>query len=107
VSQARFLADLIRQSDELELLNDVALNIVCFRFRVDPTRGVPSDRVHEQILVALQESGFCVLSPYRMSGRVCLRVALSNHRTRRADLSQLVHHVLAYGRRFAQPDTAP
>jgi aromatic-L-amino-acid/L-tryptophan decarboxylase len=107
VSQARFLADLISQSDELELLNDVALNIVCFRFRVDPTHGVPSDTVHERILVALQESGFCVLSPYRISGRVCLRVALSNHRTRRADLNQLVGRVLELGRRFAERVASP
>ena len=56
----------------------------------------------------LHASGFCVLSPYRMGGVPCLRVAIANHRTRRDDLEGLVQRVLEHGRRCAAtPQAAP
>jgi aromatic-L-amino-acid decarboxylase len=76
----------------------VGLNIVCFRYRGSLAEEFALDALNERILVGLQETGFCMMSPFRVEGRFCLRVAISNHRTRRADLEALVARVLECGR---------
>jgi hypothetical protein len=53
-------------------------------------------------MVELQESGFCVITPYRIAGRLCLRAALCNHRTRLADVTELARRVVALGQRFLE-----
>jgi aromatic-L-amino-acid decarboxylase len=100
VAQARWLADSISREADLELLNDVQLNIVCFRYRLAALDAQRHEHVHEQIALALRESGFCVLSPYRVGGKPCFRVSIANHRTRRQDLCALLRQVLDHGRRL-------
>jgi aromatic-L-amino-acid decarboxylase len=99
VRHAQFLAECIRNEPELELLNDVSLNIVCFRFRSTALVGRAADSLQEEIMVELQESGFCVITPFRIGGRVCMRAAFSNHRTRMQDIIELVRHVREVGQR--------
>ena len=96
-AQAAHLADLVERDPRLELMSPVALNIVNFRFL-----GPDPDALNEKILVELQESGFCVMSPYRVGGAFCLRVAISNHRTVREDLDALVEQVVQAGLRIAR-----
>lgn len=99
VAQARWLAERVACDPELELVNTVDLNIVCFRYRARDTAGPAPDDLQARIAARLQASGFCVLSPYRVGGVSCLRVAIANHRTRRQDLEALVQQVLEHGRR--------
>lgn len=108
VAHARYLAERVDATAELERLSTPQLNLVCFRFRgsarapaasPDDAPDAQLDRVNERILLRLQESGFCLMSPFRFAGHFCLRVSLSNHRTRRADLDALLAHVLAEGHR--------
>jgi glutamate/tyrosine decarboxylase-like PLP-dependent enzyme len=101
VAQAAYLATLVDQRPELERLSEPRLNLLCFRFRgapAAPAREPELARVNEHILVRLQESGFCVMSPFRIRDRFCLRLSISNHRTRRSDLAALVERVVAEGR---------
>jgi glutamate/tyrosine decarboxylase-like PLP-dependent enzyme len=98
VAQAGYLCELVERHPELELMAPSALNIACFRYRGELVDS-ELDAVNEGIVVALQESGFCVLSPFRLHGRACLRVALSNHRTMRADIEALVQKVQRLGRK--------
>jgi len=93
VEQAQYLATRVAQHAEFVLLNSVALNIVCFRYRAERSSPEASDALHERALLALQTSGFAVLSPYRHENRLCFRVALSNHRTRHADLDGLLERL--------------
>jgi aromatic-L-amino-acid decarboxylase len=99
VAQARWLSERIAREPELELANAVDLNIVCFRYRARQPDGPDPNALQERIAAELHASGFCVLSPYRIGGSPCLRVAIANHRTRRQDLESLVERVLDYGRR--------
>ena len=100
-AQATYLGELVDAHPDLERLAPTGLNILCFRFKgsLDEAR---LDSVNEKILVALQESGFCMMSPFRIQDRFCLRVAISNHRTMRADLEALVARVAELGRRLAE-----
>jgi aromatic-L-amino-acid/L-tryptophan decarboxylase len=91
---AQHLAARVGQEPELELLAPVPLNIVCFRYR-----HADADRVNDEIVVGLQESGIAAPSTTRIAGALAIRVAIVNHRCRAADLDVVVGEVLARGRR--------
>jgi aromatic-L-amino-acid decarboxylase len=75
----------------LERVAPVPLNIVCFRYR-------GSDDLNREIVVRLQESGLAAPSTTVIDGRLCIRAAIVNHRTRAADIDLLVEAVLDVGR---------
>ena len=100
VAQAAFLGDLVDAQQSLERLAPVGLNIVCFRYKGDLQDEVTLDALNETILVELQETGFCMMSPFRVNDHFCLRVAISNHRTMRPDLEALVQRVVEAGERL-------
>lgn len=106
VEQARHLAALVEASPVLELLAPVPLNVVCFRF-VEPgaEEGELDDR-NRRILVRLQESGVAVPSSTVLDGRYALRVAITNHRTRRRDLDLLAAEVVRLGRELGREEVA-
>ncbi len=89
--QARYLRDRVLAELMLELLAPVALNIVCFCYRGD-------DSVNEQIVVALQESGIVAPSTTTIGGRLAIRAAIVNHRTKACDIDALIAAVLAFGK---------
>jgi glutamate/tyrosine decarboxylase-like PLP-dependent enzyme len=91
VEQARYLMRLIEESDVLELAADAPLNIVCFRYR-----GA-SDEENKEILMRLQESGLAVPSGTMIGERFAIRVANTNHRSRREDFDLLVGAVVRIG----------
>ncbi|HEX9734889.1 MAG TPA: pyridoxal-dependent decarboxylase [Thermoanaerobaculia bacterium] len=102
VAQARYLAERVERHLHLELMAPVALNVVCLRYRLSGPQGEPGveERMNElnrRILVALQESGVAVPSLTVLKGQACLRVAITNHRTRRADLDLLVDETVRLG----------
>jgi glutamate/tyrosine decarboxylase-like PLP-dependent enzyme len=89
---ARYLESRIRQSDQLELLAPVSLNIVCFRYRC-----LNADRVNARIVVDLQESGLSAPSSTSIDGQIAIRAAIFNHRTAHSDVDRLVDAVLRFG----------
>jgi aromatic-L-amino-acid/L-tryptophan decarboxylase len=96
---ARYLESRIAETPELELLASVELNIVCFRYRTEHSDGVnEQDRLNEEIVVALQESGIAAPSTTRIGGRLAIRAAIVNHRTSCAEIDALVDNTLVEGR---------
>ncbi len=88
--QAQWLADCVDGSDELELMAPVALNIVCYRYRhAGLSEGALND-LTRQIVVELQCRGIAAPSSTELKGEAAIRVCLTNHRTRKADLEQLL-----------------
>lgn len=98
VRQARYCAELIEAHPDLELVAPVPLNIVCFRFAPKDTPGDRLNRVNEEILLRIQESGLAVPSSTRIGDAFALRVAITNHRSRREDFNLLVEAVSNIGR---------
>lgn len=97
VRQARYLAGLIEQSSDLECLAPVALNIVCFRYRPASHDESTLDALNQEILCRLQESGTAVASGTQVEGRFAIRVAVTNHRSRKADFDLFVRAVRQQG----------
>jgi glutamate/tyrosine decarboxylase-like PLP-dependent enzyme len=98
IAQGRVLADLIAAEPLLELAAPVSINIVCFRYRPRELDDAALKALNVEIMLRLQEQGIAVLSDTTVHGRHCLRVAINNHRTRRADLDLLVREILRLGR---------
>lgn len=97
--QARLLAQLVKQSPELELLLEPSLNIVCFRFAPRTNGDVDWDEFNRDLVADLQEQGIAAPSTTRVGGKLAIRVAITNHRSRREDFVILVNAVLDVGRR--------
>ncbi len=100
VAQAAYLAELVRAAPELELGAPVPLNVVCFRYR-DAARSLDNgalDALNAELLVRLHEDGIAVPTYTRLHGRYLLRVAITNHRSRRADFELLAREVVRLGR---------
>jgi glutamate/tyrosine decarboxylase-like PLP-dependent enzyme len=98
IDQAHDLADAIARNPRLELLTPVVLNVVCFRYR----HGAGDDdgslnELNEEIVVRLQESGVAVPSLTQIGNRTAIRVAITNHRSRKDDFEILIDHVVNVG----------
>jgi aromatic-L-amino-acid decarboxylase len=97
VEQARYLARLVDESPDLERLAPVGLNIVCFRFKADDLDDRALNALNRELLLRLQETGAAVPSSTILNGRYALRVAITNHRSRREDFKLLVEEVERLG----------
>lgn len=106
VRQVRALVDRITAHPDLELLAPAPLNVVCFRYAPAQLRARLSDAdlnaINEEILLRLQEQGIAVPSSTVLDGRFAIRVAHVNHRTRQADIDQLVDEVFRLGAEVLQ-----
>jgi glutamate/tyrosine decarboxylase-like PLP-dependent enzyme len=94
---ATLLAARIDAEPTLERVARVTLNIVCFRYRDG------SDGDQAAIAADLQVDGIAAPSTTMVGGRLVLRAAIVNHRTREDDVAALVDAVIAAGRRRCRP----
>ena len=94
-AQAAYLAARIDADPRLELMAPVALNICCFRYVDGRLGGEALDRLNEEIVIRLQERGLAAPSTTRLSGRLVIRVNLTNHRTQQSDLDGFLADLLA------------
>ena len=97
VDQAQYLGRLVDEDPRLERLAPVSLNIVCFRFKGVNLKDVDLNALNQEILVRLHEHGIAVPSYTTLHGNYCLRVAITNHRSRFEDFEILVKEVLQLG----------
>ncbi len=97
VAQASYLADLVTAQPRLELLAPVPLNVVCLRYVAPGFAGTRLDGLNREILMRIQEAGVAVPSHTVLDGRFALRVAITNHRSRREDFDLFVRTVVEIG----------
>jgi len=98
VQQARYCVSLIETHPDLEVVAPSPLNIVCFRFAPNGVSSEILNSVNEEILVRIQESGLAVPSGTRIGGAFALRIAITNHRSRREDFDLFLDAVVKTGR---------
>ncbi len=87
--QARLFAAHIAESETFELAAPVELQIVCFRPVVPGLSDAQLDRLTDEAVIRVQESGVAVLSSTTIEGRRAMRVSITNHRTTDFDLVAL------------------
>lgn len=98
VQCADYLADLIRQDPELELIVAPQLSILCFRFCQKGCSDDEIDRINSAIRDQIQLEGEFLMSATRVHGRPVLRVCIINHATRVDHVEGLLESVLRIGR---------
>lgn len=103
IAQARYLDGLIAREPSLERMAPTVIDIVSFRFNPGGLGEDALRALNIEIMLRLQETGIAAVSDTTIHGQHCLRAALCNHRTRRADLDLLVAEVLRIGDTVAQP----
>ncbi len=81
-AHARRIGEELAGLEGVELLNDVVLNQVLFRFGTDERT--------DAVLAAVQESGEAWLSGTTWDGRKAIRVSVSNWRTSEEDVTRLL-----------------
>lgn len=93
--QAEYFAARIDACEEAVVVAPTDLAITCFRC-VGAGSDDADDRLNDEIVVRVQESGVAVPSSGRVHGRAVIRVNITNHRTKRSDLDLLFEEVLRH-----------
>jgi aromatic-L-amino-acid/L-tryptophan decarboxylase len=106
VEHAQYLARLIEGRVDLELLAEVPLNVVCFRYTTTGWSEEKLNALNREVLMRLQESGIAVVSSTMLDGKFALRAANTNHRSRRGDFEMLVEAVGRIGAEVVAEMTA-
>jgi aromatic-L-amino-acid decarboxylase len=91
ISLAAYLGEIVDNAADFELLAPVELSICCFRYV--PRRGLSDaelDRLNEGIMERVQKGGRAYLSNATVSGRFALRACITNFRTSKADIDEMV-----------------
>jgi glutamate/tyrosine decarboxylase-like PLP-dependent enzyme len=99
---AQHLARRVAAAPDLELLADVPLCIVCFRYK---PAGVPEaelDELNARLGAALLDDGRFYAGTTRRAGRTVLRPAIVNWRTNAEHLDEFVEVVRELGARVAR-----
>jgi aromatic-L-amino-acid decarboxylase len=96
--QAQYLAGLIQTEHSLELLAEVPLNIVCYRFDPGGLEEEELNIINKEILMRLQEQGIAAPSYTLLNGKYAIRAAITNHRSKMEDFDVLVEETLRIGK---------
>ena len=98
VEQARYLGGLIKNTDNLELIAPIGLDIVCFRYNPGKVDIEKLNELNREILIELQEQGIAAPSYTTLHGQYCIRVAIANHRSSYQDFDALITESIRIGK---------
>ena len=97
IALARHMAELVRASDDLELLAEPSLSICCFRHAPPEVPPAELDEHNERLLQALQRDGRAYLSNATIDGKLALRACITNFRTTERDVERMLDLVRELG----------
>jgi glutamate/tyrosine decarboxylase-like PLP-dependent enzyme len=100
-AQAQALAAQIASRPPLRLMAPVPLQIVCCRYAPPDTDETIVDTLNANIVATLQRRGIAAPSTCRINGRLCIRINITNHRTRDGDLAILLQAIDMIGAELA------
>ncbi|MHA2282978.1 MAG: pyridoxal phosphate-dependent decarboxylase family protein [Promethearchaeota archaeon] len=100
IQQARYLTKLIENEKKLEILAPTRMNIVNFRYNDESTDTDDLNKLNEEIIYQIQEKGIAVPSNTLINGNFAIRVAITNHRTKKEDLNVLITSILEIAERL-------
>ena len=100
VEQAAYVAKLIDQTPGLERTAPVGMDIVCFRYNPQGLSQEALNTLNKDLLVRLQEGGVAAPSYTTLKGNYCLRIAISNHRSRTEDFDLMIGEIIRITKTF-------
>ena len=100
-AQAESLAARVAEQPILRLVAPVSMQIVCFRFEPPGVDEIAADALNAKLVATLQLRGIAAPSTCRIDNRLCIRVCITNHRTRDCDLTMLLDAIESIGLELA------
>ena len=97
IAQAFYLASIINASTQLELLAEVTLNIVCYRYVDKSIPGNQLNQLNKEILIQLQEQGIAAPSSTILNDLFAIRVCIVNQRSKSSDFNLLASETIRIG----------
>ena len=97
IDQAFYLGEEIKKQPVLELITPVKMNIVCYRYNPGGLNNDQLNALNKELLMRMQERGVAAPSSTLLNGRYAIRVAITNHRTRRKHLDEMVAGTVEIG----------
>ncbi len=95
--QASYLASAIDAHPAFERLAPTSLNICCFRYSRDGASLEQLNQLNTRLVERIQLEGIAAPSTTKINGQVCIRVNLTNHRTKMSDIDVLVRSLAELG----------
>ena len=102
VEQAHYFGGLVENDPEMELMAPIGLDIVCFRYNPGGLDDNELSQLNKEILMRMQEQGIAAPSYTTLHGRYCLRIGISNHRSRQEDFDVFAREVVRIGRELSK-----
>ncbi|MCO5946860.1 pyridoxal phosphate-dependent decarboxylase family protein [Mucilaginibacter flavidus] len=106
IDQAFYLGEQVKQHPELELLAAVNMNVACYRYNPGNLDNDQLNILNKELLMRMQERGIAVPSNTLQHGKYAIRAAITNHRTRRMHLDQMVAATIEIGRELIKEHEA-
>ena len=103
---ARHFANEVKENPKLELMNDVQLNIVAFRYNPGGLSDEQLDELNERLGAAVISDGRFLVGTSKIGPRTIFRPAFSNWRTRPEDVEELASVVLEVAESLSLPRAA-
>jgi glutamate/tyrosine decarboxylase-like PLP-dependent enzyme len=100
-AQARTLAARIEKRPLLRLMAPVPLQIVCCRYEPPGMDDATIDALNVKLVATTQRRGIAAPSTCKIDNRSCIRISITNHRTRDGDLDILVDAIETIGSELA------
>jgi len=97
IDQAYYLGEQIKKHPELELITPVNMNVVCYRYNPGNLDDDQLNALNKELLMRMQETGVAAPSSTFLKGKYAIRAAITNHRTRRHHLDEMVEGTIAIG----------
>ena len=97
IAQAFYMQERINENKSLEMLAVVSLNIVCYRFISDGLSNDQLNHINKEILMQMQEQGIAAPSYTILGDKYAIRLSITNHRTRAADLDVVIETTVKLG----------
>jgi glutamate/tyrosine decarboxylase-like PLP-dependent enzyme len=97
IRQAEYLESLVKENQFLEMMAPVGLDIVCFRYNPGGYELDDLNELNKEIKLQIEERAIALPGYTTLSGKFCIRVAISNHRSTDKDFAVLVESILNIG----------
>ena len=97
IDQAFYLGDEIKKHPQLELLAPVTMNVVCYRYNPGNLDDDRLNALNKELLMRMHETGVAAPSSTLLNGKYAIRAAITNHRTRRHHLDEMVAGTIDIG----------
>jgi aromatic-L-amino-acid/L-tryptophan decarboxylase len=106
IKQAFYLGQQIELEPELELMTAVSMNIVCYRYNPGNLNDDQLNKLNKELLMRMHEEAVATPTYTILTGKYAIRVAITNHRTRKHDLDEMLLGTVCLGRILTKENEA-